>query len=267
MKLLVACNVFYFVSSSFSRNFPTSPCVDEPRPSSKPSAAQPSTFSQVPIEWTSQPGNKVSEYIFFDLLRGRTDIKGTFVEFGCADGITHSNTWQFEQLGWTGLCIEPNYDNFQKASKVRRNVIHGLVTSDTRRYTYAQMSGRCDQLSGVVEFYSKEYIELMEECKKDGLLENIDMVGAPLENYLEQYGIAHVDWISVDCEGCEASFITTFNFTKYEVQIINYEPNTAARMHTKDIEDSLALHGLHFDRTLQDKIFRKASILMNAATM
>lgn len=114
------------------------------------------------------------------------------------------------------------------------------------------MSGRCDQLSGVIEFYSKEYLELMEECKIEGLLDTIHMPGAPLEHYLAQYNIPSVDWISVDCEGCEASFITTFNFTKFEVQIVNYEPNTAARMHTEAIEDSLARHGLQFDRTLQD---------------
>jgi len=125
------------------------------------------------------------------------------------------------------------------------------------------MSGRCDQLSGVVEFYSKEFLELMEECKLEGLLDTMHMTGAPLEDYLEQYNIPSVDWISVDCEGCEASFITTFNFTKYEVQIVNYEPNTAARMHTEAIENSLARHGLQFDRTLQDKIFRRASILLD----
>jgi len=159
-------------------------------------------------------------------------------------------------------CIEPNYENYLKAKKRRKNVIHGLVTAEPRVYTYAEMRGRCDQLSGIVEFYSKEYLELLDECKKEGLVKLIEMTGAPLQVYLEQFNMPTVDWISVDCEGCEAAFITNFNFTKYGVQIINYEPNTAARLHTSDIESALTRHGLLYDRTLQDRLFRKPSILL-----
>ena len=33
---------------------------------------------------------------------------GTFVDLGCYDGVTYSNTWYFERkLGWSGVCVEP----------------------------------------------------------------------------------------------------------------------------------------------------------------
>jgi hypothetical protein len=41
------------------------------------------------------------------------------------------------------------------------------------------------------------------------------------------------------------------------VQVVNYEPNTAARMHTDWIEAGFAKHGFKFDRELQDRIWHK----------
>ena len=39
----------------------------------------------------------------------RASRHGTFVDLGCYDGVTYSNTWYFEtKLGWSGVCVEPN---------------------------------------------------------------------------------------------------------------------------------------------------------------
>ena len=38
----------------------------------------------------------------------RASRHGTFVDLGCYDGVTYSNTWYFERkLGWSGVCVEP----------------------------------------------------------------------------------------------------------------------------------------------------------------
>ena len=88
-------------------------------------------------------------------------------------------------------------------------------------------------------------------------MKRIPLDGMPLETLLLLHNFTQVDWISVDCEGCEASFIKNFDFTHWGVQIVNYEPNTAARMHTKEIEASLRNHGFVFDRELQDRVWRQ----------
>ena len=48
---------------------------------------------------------------------------GTFVDLGCYDGVTYSNTWYFERvLGWSGVCAEPNPDVFPRiASQAGRD--------------------------------------------------------------------------------------------------------------------------------------------------
>jgi hypothetical protein len=204
----------------------------------------------------SQSSNSVPSYLFNTLMK-RANVMGTFVEFGCADGTKHSTTYAFEQMGWTGLCIEPNYPNFLKAKEARMNAIFALVTGKPGNFTYAQISGKDDRLSGVVEFYSPKYKELVAAAEKRGDVEYRRLPGTPLETLLESRGFTHVDWISVDCEGCEASFIQNFDFTKWGVQMVNYEPNTAARMHTAEIEAAFKSHGFVFDRQLQDRIWRK----------
>ena len=44
--------------------------------------------------------------------------KGTFIEVGAYDGISSSNTYGFEQEGWTGVCIEADPE---VAERCRRN--------------------------------------------------------------------------------------------------------------------------------------------------
>ena len=87
------------------------------------------------ISRNRQIGNDVPIYIFKELMQKKRKI-GTFVEFGCADGIKHSNSYAFEQMGWSGLCIEPNYPNYLKAKQVRKNAIFALVTGKPGKFTY-----------------------------------------------------------------------------------------------------------------------------------
>ena len=71
----------------------------------------------------TQSGNDVASYLFTDIMQ-RANKLGTFVEFGCADGVTHSNTYAFEKMGWKGLCIEPNFPLYLKAKEARTQERH-----------------------------------------------------------------------------------------------------------------------------------------------
>ena len=64
------------------------------------------TVSYDPVEqYKSQEGQDkwANEHVFHGLTGG------VFVDLGCYDGVTYSNTWYFERvLNWTGVCVEPN---------------------------------------------------------------------------------------------------------------------------------------------------------------
>lgn len=170
-------------------------------------------------------------------------LHGRIVEFGCNNSITNSNTYPLEKVGWEGLCIEPNPINYEKAKKERKHAVNAIIAPE-QNYTYAILTGDCNQLSGIKEFYSKEYMSLYEKCKTDGnkLQQDAKLVGKPLEKILEEHGMETVTYICTDCEGCQWQFIENFDFTKYDEQICNYEMNTVARRYTKEIDAALAKH-------------------------
>src|SRR5215510_8537437 len=69
-----------------------------------------------PHHYHSQHGQ--DRFIDTNLLRGKRG--GVFVDVGAYDGVALSNTCYFEkELGWTGLCIEPNPIVFERLTQNR----------------------------------------------------------------------------------------------------------------------------------------------------
>lgn len=56
--------------------------------------------------------------------------KGTFVEVGAYDGVSGSNTLAFEEMGWTGLCIEPYPKNALLCKKNRVSATMACAIAD-----------------------------------------------------------------------------------------------------------------------------------------
>ena len=56
----------------------------------------------------------------------KNKIDGVFLEIGADDGIDKSNTKFFEDLGWTGLCIEPSPDRFSKLISNRKCICENI---------------------------------------------------------------------------------------------------------------------------------------------
>src|SRR2546426_6776147 len=73
------------------------------------SAAHPRYYSQ----------HSQDRFIDNFLLYGKRE--GVFVDVGAYDGVALSNTYYFEkELGWTGICIEPNPIAYESLVKNRK---------------------------------------------------------------------------------------------------------------------------------------------------
>jgi len=217
------------------------------------------------IKFTEHRFTHVQSYIINEILN-RTKLLGTFVEFGCADGWIGSNSYPFERMGWEGLCIEPNVPNYIKAKKIRKYTENALITPRPEKFTYMTFvgPGGCEQMSGIEEFYSKEYRDAAAKCETMGRFKGrTTVMGQPLPTLLDKYGMKQVTWMSIDCEGCEGPFITTFNFTHYDVQLLNYEENTAAKKMRAEIDVALASHGFQeVNKNLGDRMFMRKSLVI-----
>ena len=161
---------------------------------------------------------------------------GVFVDIGAFDGIIGSNTSFFEnELGWTGICIEPIPEIFEKLQKNRSCIcIKGCIADSDGPGTFLQICG-IEVLSGLLAHYDPRHMARAErELRahwRNGTLEKtqdkkiIEVDCYTLETILTTYNIYHIDYLSIDTEGNELSILKSIDFEKFDIDIIDVENN------------------------------------------
>ena len=150
-------------------------------------------------------------------------IEGCCVEVGGFDGITGSNSFFFEQLGWSCLVVEPMPEFCKKIKEVRSCEVEEVAASDK---------------IGEVDFYVALGVETLSTMEVDEGhfarikslsqhgLEKITVKTARLDDILCKYGITAVDFLTIDVEGHELSVLGGMSFEKIIPRIIIIEDNT-----------------------------------------
>lgn len=120
---------------------------------------------------------------------------GIFVDVG-AGGIENSNSYFFEQKGWTVLCIEP--DKRHEDLDKRKLVDNSVVGDQDGKVDF--VFHRFPQLSGLYH----------------GKVEATNLPMYKLDTILEKYKIDKIDILSIDVEGHELKVLDGFNIDKYK---------------------------------------------------
>ncbi len=151
---------------------------------------------------------------------------GIFVDVGAEDGVWGSNTYYFEKIGWTGICIEPNPSVFAELCRARTcQCVEAAIGSDVTLPLYIHpikgWSGLLDEGTGVPQAVTIR----------------------TLDSVLEEAKIEHIDLLSIDTEGTELNVLATFDLEKYIPTLIIVEWNTwNGKIDTKAaIQEYLAL--------------------------
>lgn len=162
---------------------------------------------------SASPGSKVfysqfgeDTWIVNNLKLPKT---GVFVDVGAADGITFSNTYYFEKQGWTGVCFEPNPENFNVAKLVRRNVYPIAISSNFGKADFYIDSNTPDW-SGLEPLDIKTSKKIQVETKT-------------LTQALFDQKFINVDLLSVDTEGTEIDVIKSLDFSQFLPTILIIE--------------------------------------------
>jgi|GEM_PF-1277560 len=133
---------------------------------------------------------------------------GVFVDVGTADGVQYSNSYIFEQKGWTGLCLEPDSRNFAMAQKYRKNVVQ-MAAASTKGELDFSMSAVSPDWSGL---------------KITGPVSSTYKVKADrLSSILKSNKIDHIDLLSIDTEGSELEVWESMNFPEFQPKIVIIE--------------------------------------------
>lgn len=226
----------------FLSTFPNNSCYEYPKP----------------VEgYFSQKGQ--DKFLHEHVFKGKAE--GFFVEVGAHDGVSFSNTNFFEKnLGWTGICIEPNPELFKKLSQNRScRCEQCCITNYSGQKSFLKCSGYIlEMYSGLLDSLDPRHVERIDaEIAKYGGGREVILVNCmSFKELFQKHRISHVDFLSLDIEGGEEVALKTIDFSQVTIDVIVVENN----FNENNIKNYLELHGYErIERLGKDDVYQLRS--------
>jgi len=166
-------------------------------------------------KWFSQANQ---DQMINALFRGKK--KGFFIDLAANDATFLSNTYALErELGWNGLCIEPNPMYWSNLTYRDCQVVAAVVGKE-RKEEIKFVFGFADH-GGIVgdHFDNKRKPQIERESKL--------RYTVTLSEILERFNAPKtIDYVSLDVEGAEEFIMSSFPLDKYTISVLTVErPN------------------------------------------
>jgi FkbM family methyltransferase len=205
-----------------------------------------SEYSQPFAPYYSQLGQ--DKYLNENIFKGKRN--GAFFDIGAHDGISYSNSYFFEkELGWSGVCIEPQEVPFKKLEKNRICFcVNGCVYSKTSKFKFVQVNGPSDMLSGLLETYDPRHHQRVKTVitSLGGSKEILEVEAYTLNDLCEKFNITHIDFVSIDTEGSENAIVKSIDFNKITIDVFVIENN----YNENNLQEYLILKGYELYHTI-----------------
>jgi FkbM family methyltransferase len=133
---------------------------------------------------------------------------GFFVELGAFDGLNLSNTKFFEDyLGWRGLLIEPNPEEFKRLTDNRPKciLVNAAVSTVDGEVSFLGNGGT----GGMIHTMADEF---KEQWHSDHNKRPYSVPSMPFKKILQQHQVKRIDLLSVDVEGGEFEVLDTLDW-------------------------------------------------------
>jgi FkbM family methyltransferase len=174
---------------------------------------------RLPPRFTAQAGEDILIYDFF-----KQEKPGFFVEAGAYDGITFSNTYLLECLGWRGLLVEPHPDMARQCHKNRPNSIVAQVALGPRA-SEGEIEMTCAERpdgSAPLSFVKADDAHI-KRCEREGYrLRQVTVPIKSLDSLLESHSET-VDFLSLDVEGMEVDVLKGFELERFRPKLLLVE--------------------------------------------
>ena len=205
-------------------------------------------------DWCRQPAESALRYFSQqgeDCLIARFfgfKPHGFFVDIGAFDGKYLSNTYFFEQLGWSGVCVEAYPPYFDLCVKNRPgSKCHQVACLDRDRGMIDFRAERGGLFSGVevdeqlvASFYQRNSVPF------DGY-HSIKVPTSSLDALLPA-GTDQIDFVSIVVEGAELQVLAGFDLERHRPRILVMEANDPAQRQA--IDDHLGPRGYRLARSM-----------------
>jgi hypothetical protein len=177
---------------------------------------------QHPSEWfRAQAGQ--DRFVLNHFFCNRT---GVFVEFGARDGLVHSNTYLFANLGWKGLLFEADAAEAKDLQVHRPDAVayYGAVCPPHMR-TADMLLSRLPGWSGFSTDYVRERVAHTRETRAVPCFS--------LSRELERNNLTAIDYLAIDTEGSELSIVKTFPWSRFRVDVVQIEILDERQYHSR----------------------------------
>ena len=193
---------------------------------------------------------KGEDSILWEFFKNRRS--GTYVDIGAMDGLRNSNTYYFEKLGWSGMCVEahPKYAGLCRKNRPGSINIYAAVGSQVKQFTEF-----CASPFGAASCIKA--INTKRICTKNNQnIRELKIIRVPMVtmNFLLQlHGITSVDYVSVDVEGTEIDVLRGFNLERYKPRLVILEHNFLVNI--RNMRKYMHQKGYHFARSIRINSF------------
>lgn len=168
----------------------------------------------------SQVAQDLLAYTYF---KGKKE--GFFIDIGAYDGITISNTYLFENLGWKGICVEADPDRFKLLKNNRKCDCYNLAMHSKTAKKLEFITSNCNVLNVLKEQASNKHIERMKMEGHQKELNTITVDSITFDDLMSKNypDVKHIDFLSIDIEGGELMVLETIDFNKYSFELMTIE--------------------------------------------
>ena len=158
------------------------------------------------------------EDVIIDILTGFKQ-NGVYIDVGANHPDIISVTKKFYDRGWSGVNIEPNYDNYLLFLEKRKrdiNLNFGIAEKEGEADFFFKPNATTAESTGFT-FSKKVYDERGHDLKS----KKVKMM--PLRKVFEDNGLVSVDFINIDTEGFENEVLKSNDWKKYKARVLCVE--------------------------------------------
>ncbi len=137
---------------------------------------------------------------------------GTYVDIGCNDPHSGSNTFYFYERGWTGVCVDADPD-LCTAFKLAR----------PRDQIFACGIGNPERVQDFFLFDNPQHNTFnpgRARAKPERLRAVVPVRIRPLTDILAEAGVTDIAFMSIDVEGLEMEVLGSLDFTRFRPRLL-----------------------------------------------
>jgi FkbM family methyltransferase len=161
----------------------------------------------------AQLGQDILLHNMMQRRREEADINaGFYIDIGAYHPTKISNTFHFYQLGWSGLCIDPNPETEAafKAERPRDKFVRCALSDQNGTLKYwrfrAATQNTCDPKVG----------ERRRRKTPQNFISVDDVPVRTLDSVIKSAKLKQIDFLSIDVEGLELQILRGFDLKKHQ---------------------------------------------------